>query len=229
MKPPGSVRIEVAAKANELILCCSADIAATILESGTCRDYAAGDRIFSQGDAPSHVFLLEAGGVTLSRETHSGKRLIVKLVHPGKGFGFQAVVVQMPQLVTAEAIEPSGMYVIPAAAFMRAVSANAPMLSTLVQLAMRDYEQMLEFVESLAFRPAAARILELLLRLTDPEVHADVNLFRQRELAEMVGVSRETLNLQLTVLERAGLIRRDAGHVAVTNRESVRLVIERSA
>ena len=80
-------------------------------------------------------------------------------------------------------------------------------------------------MEDLSFRQVAGRVARVLLQAVEP--HAGVGAgsgglaLTQREIAEMVGSSREVVARTLRQLEREGLIRIARGRIVLLDRDGL--------
>jgi CRP-like cAMP-binding protein len=73
----------------------------------TSRVYDAGSVIFSEGDVPVGVHILDSGQAKLFGSTSRGKTIITRIVRAGELLGLNAVILGKPYLFSAEATEPS--------------------------------------------------------------------------------------------------------------------------
>lgn len=67
------------------------------------RNFAAGERIFTEGDAPDVAYLIETGRVEVW-VTQGGKRLILSYLGPGEILGEMAVIDRAPRSASADAL-----------------------------------------------------------------------------------------------------------------------------
>jgi CRP/FNR family cyclic AMP-dependent transcriptional regulator len=188
-----------------------------LLPHALMRKVKKGTVLFSKGDAGTNIFAVCAGAVRISAPSDQGKDAVFNLIIPGEIFGEVAFLDGGQRTADAVAIEDSELMVIERRDFM-------PLLSTYPKIAIRLLEILCGRlrktsgqVEDIVFFGFEIRLAKALLHLyrhnTSGSPNANIRI-TQRDLSQMIGVSRESTNRELQrwqdqkwlKLERAGLV-----------------------
>jgi CRP-like cAMP-binding protein len=176
---------------------------------------ARNDAVYRDGDPSDRVFAVESGRVKIVRTHVSGAETIVGIRTPGDVFGeLGALEPAAVRTTSAIAIEPSRVHSV-AATTMRDLLAteNGFARSYAAGTARRLTEAERELTE-LAGKSVPGRLVDALGRLAslygeeneDGTLRIGINL-THRDLADLIGTSRETLTKELSVLADVGLVR----------------------
>ena len=217
--------------------------------------YRAGDRILAQGDRTSSLFLVRRGVVRLSSVSRDGKEAILALVGPGGVFGESAFCpcerhvpattsVRRDRDPPAPAHPRPGDHDAPAAAAqtdcaispvpVETLLGHGAVSSILVGLAERvadataDLERLLHHDVRARVAGAVARLADRYGKERDGRIMVELAL-TQRELASMVGSTRESVSRSLSTLAACGWLRTQPGALEVVHLEAVRRVARDSA
>lgn len=77
------------------------------------RDVAKGQVLFREGDKGYSLYILVTGGVQLHKTAPDGREVVIKVVRPGEMFGEVILFEQERYPVSAVALRPSRLYVVP--------------------------------------------------------------------------------------------------------------------
>ncbi|HTE20296.1 MAG TPA: Crp/Fnr family transcriptional regulator, partial [Armatimonadota bacterium] len=86
-------------------------------------EFAAGERIFNEGDANSALYVIRDGKVKIVRAS-SGKELVLAVFDEGDCFGELSLCDGSPRSAAAVAMAPTSTYVLPQAAFDQFIAAH---------------------------------------------------------------------------------------------------------
>ena len=89
------------------------------------KEYRANQTVFSQGDRADAVCFLERGKIKLTVLSQQGKQAVIALLGPGSFFGEGCLAGQPLRMSTATATTDSAIVVLPKAAMLRALHADA--------------------------------------------------------------------------------------------------------
>ncbi|MBI3075740.1 MAG: Crp/Fnr family transcriptional regulator [Deltaproteobacteria bacterium] len=164
-------------------------------------------------DEPSNeIFLLKEGRVKLYRLSEDGREVTLAILKPGEVFGELALADEGPRQSAAEALDDVYLCAIKKEDFERILRHHPDLalrISKLMGFRLRSIESR---VEELVFRSVPARLARLLLRLAEefgqltPEGTAVGISLSHRELAALIGSTRETTTLVLNDFRRRGII-----------------------
>jgi CRP-like cAMP-binding protein len=159
-----------------------------------------------------------AGLVKLVRPGRHGREMIVALMGPGDEFGEAALFDPAPRSVTAVAVEDGRVARIDATALRREMARRPELADRLLQTAARRVRRSTEAVTELVVLDAAARVARRLLDLHERFGDRDAGVLHgltQEELAQLVGVTRETVNKILGDFADQGWLRCEGRAVRV--------------
>lgn len=173
-----------------------------------------GRTIYRAGDASDTLFLLKKGRVQIVRETADGKRLVTAVLGPETFFGEMALVGQrFPRDATAEALDDATICVMSRLDVERLILAHPKVGLRFLERVGARLAETQAMVEEFAFKPVAARLASVLLRLAGDEEQPAIEVSHQ-ELADMVATYRETVTVTLHDLKALGLV--DLGRRSIT-------------
>ena len=178
----------------------------------TISELKRGSRIYMPGDPAGHIYLLRFGVIKLGTPIPDGRLLILTFLYTGDLFGESAVVEEGTRDHVAEVHEDAIICAVPRAPLieiMRETPELGYQVTKLMALRLRTFETR---VEQLLQRSAQARIAHTLLAL-GRQFGAEVGQglviplrLSQRDIANLVGVRRETVNLVLQNFRQRGLV-----------------------
>jgi CRP/FNR family cyclic AMP-dependent transcriptional regulator len=178
------------------------------------RQYRRNASVFHEGDPGETLYVIVSGRVNI--QTHAAGEQPVHLARrgPGEVFGELALIDGKPRMADAVAIESTDVLVLERSDFLRCVEASPRMaLSVLACLADR-LRQAAEHLESHQCQDVLGRVSGAILRQMEARAGQDssggVRLgarLSQRQLAEEIGTTRESVNRVLRRLKQVGAIR----------------------
>ncbi|MBI5379423.1 MAG: Crp/Fnr family transcriptional regulator [Nitrospirae bacterium] len=183
--------------------------------------------IYLPGDLGDAVYLLKSGRVKISRLSPEGKELTLAILDPGEIFGEVDALQGALRDEVAEALEDTVLCIVPRSEFealLQRTPGLALRLTKLIGLRLRRIESR---VEDLVFRDVPTRLAHLLLDLArDLGVEDQRGLllrarFSHRDLANLIGSTRETVSLTLGEFRREGLVETEGRQIVIRNREGL--------
>ena len=193
------------------------------LSGGHTRRAGAKELIFSKGDTATQLFLILNGRVKVSASSEDGREIIFGILGPGELFGEIALLEGTEHSGSVWTLEPTELL----SFNRRDVSAllhDQPSfaLSLLTTICSR-LRRASELVEDIAFRPVPVRLAKRLLALArsygipcGQGIRIELRLCQQ-ELADMVNTTRESVNKQLAVWHKEGLVATRKGYLVITD------------
>jgi len=171
-----------------------------------------GTVVYSPGEASESVFLLKSGKVKLVHVGPGAKRLIAHLVGPGEIFGEAALIGESHRGHSAEVLESASLWVIPRRALLEWLRSHPEAWRALAAVLAQRLRGLQWAVERLLFWEVEQRVVRLLMALAEQFGEAspdgiELNIeLSQKELAHLIGSTRETTSSALNHLRRQGLI-----------------------
>lgn len=178
--------------------------------------FARGETIFAAGDDSHICGTLVTGAAKLSAIDEGGTERVVALVHPAGLLGQLFAPSQTHHLTALTASEAC---LFPRATFEKLVAEHPELARRLLGDALRELEESRALIGLISRRQADARLAALLLgfaKAASPApchdaVSFDLPLTRG-EIAQLLGLTIETVSRNLVALEKAGVIRREGLH-----------------
>lgn len=184
--------------------------------------------LYLPGDAGDRVYLLKRGVVKISTVTDDGKEIILALMRPGEVFGEESVLEDAPRDHMAEAYEDALICVITRQDFLGMLRAHPEMAFKVTKLVGFRLKTLRNRVEGLLFKGAPARLAQTLLDLArDHGIEDDEGVLlplklSQQDLASLIGVTRESVNLALADFRGRGLVEMEGRSLRLRRPEELR-------
>jgi CRP/FNR family transcriptional regulator len=190
---------------------------------------APGQALFHEGDPATRVFTLTKGALKLYKLLADGRRQVTGFVFPGD---FLGISVADEHGFSAEALEPAQLCWFPRARFDDFVEQHAPVERELYRMAAHGLAAAQEQFVLLGRKTATERIASFVLTLAARGAPgATVRLPMSRsDIADYLGLTKETVSRVLSALKRDGVIRLEAlDRIHILDRERLALLAECSA
>lgn len=180
--------------------------------------------LFLKGDPGHQLFIVARGVIRISSTSDDGKETTLNLMHSGQMFGEVAVLDGQDRTANAIAHEPSELLVIERRELMAFLDRNPEAMRRMlvaVCARLRWISEALEDAHFLDFpRRLAKRILLLAKLFGHPHSEGGIRIavqLSQQDLAELLVVTRESVNRQLRQWESDGLMTLRGGYLVVTD------------
>lgn len=205
-----------------------------LLAFSQIRQFRRRAHLIAAGDAGAAVFAILAGYVKLSRASLSGREIVLELAGPGSIFGELAVITGSRRSADAVALSEGRVMAIDGRHFMDALRRNPEAMVAIIQYLSERLIATTTQMEQALFLPASARVARALIRLAAehsqpvPEgLQIDVAL-SQRELGDLTGLARESINKQLAAWRDERIIRLDGPLITLTNAAALQEIADRA-
>jgi len=186
-----------------------------------------GSRIYMPGDLAHHVYWVWSGVVKLGTPAPDGRLLVVSFLFPGDLFGEACAVDDEPRDHAAEVHQDSTVCAIPRELLRTAMETTPAFACRLARVLVTRLRACGARIEDLLHRGAQARIAHTLLTLGQPFAvgtnHGLVIPLRLscRDLANLVGVRRETVGVVLAELRQQGVIETERDRIVVQDSDEL--------
>jgi CRP-like cAMP-binding protein len=186
----------------------------------------AGEVVFHRDDPSDFLYLLRSGSVVILLTTVDGRELVVNESCPGECIDELAVAGCQPHTMDAVTRKPSELVMIPRADLLAVLGQEPLLVRSMLESAARWLRASSDRESALAFLDAPARLALMLLKLDHEASSVGYLTASQEELAQFIGVTRQTAARILGEWRRAGWIFTGRGRVALLNRQALRRLIE---
>jgi CRP/FNR family transcriptional regulator, cyclic AMP receptor protein len=190
--------------------------------------YRRGEVIFREGEPAERFFLIDTGRVKLTTASPTGQELLVAVLGRGQIFGELAVVDRGTREMDARAMEDSKLFSLAGDVFWSMMEGRPALARRLLELMGRRLRRADQATQDLVFFDAPTRLARKLLELA--EEHGEPNgdggvtiatRVTQEELAQMIGVSRESANRLIASFTGRGWIDWNDGRPLIRKPESL--------
>ncbi|MGZ4965328.1 MAG: Crp/Fnr family transcriptional regulator [Limisphaerales bacterium] len=187
--------------------------------------------IFRKGDIGSKLYAVRAGAVRISAPSEEGKDAIFNLVVPGELFGEIAFLDGEQRTADAVAINNCELMVIERRDFIPLIRDNPEVAIRLIKILCARLRKTSEQVEDIVFLGLPNRLAKVLLHLYQPSAAALPSskiYVTQREISQMIGVSRESANKQLQEWQRKKWLKLERGGLVIFAPQALRDLVSKN-
>ena len=174
--------------------------------------YPKGAILFVEGQQAYSVFILASGRVKLTTASADGKSLLLRIAEPGEMIGLPGTISGKIYVLTAEALEPIQVNVISRGPFMGFLLEHGEAALRVAEILNEIYHATFRELQYLAHSGSAAeKLARFLLDAAVPRGPSNTQLrarltLTHEEIAEMIGVARETVTRLFASFKRERLI-----------------------
>ncbi len=167
---------------------------------------------YAPGDESEALFVLKRGKVRIYKAVPEGWEFTLAVVEAGTVFGEMSLTAQRMREAYAEATEPSDICVLRREDLERLVRSNPGVGLAMMRVLSERLRACEERLEDIGLKDVAARLAGLILRLAEsegvmtPEGPKIAAHYTHRQLASMIGASRESVTRAFTKLRRGGAV-----------------------
>jgi len=203
--------------------------------SVTHRRFRRGDIIFQRDDEGRALFIVESGVVRVYLPSPQGNDLTLAVFGPGDFFGEMSLLDGSPRSASAAASVDTVVLALERSDFIAVLTSRPAAALSVLEVVSRRLRDANEMASDLAFLDVGARLARKLLDLAAAHgkrlqkgTLLDLTI-TQEELANMIGVTRESVNRNLGDFRRLGLIGNQGRKFVILDAEGLRLRSESSA
>ena len=186
----------------------------------TTRTFRRGAVIYTPGETGEALFLLREGAVQIYRMSPEGRKLVIAHLLPHSFFGEMTCIGQGMYDTFAEVTEDSTIVTMNCEVLNRLLASKPEIARRILESFGRRVLEAERQLEDTVFKGIPARVAALLLRESDGD---SVDGLTHQDIAERLGVYRETATNALNDLKAANLISLGRKHITILDRERLRL------
>lgn len=207
----------------------SPDERAAIAARARIRILAAGETVFTIGSAGDQMMALLSGTIRISVPSLDGKELVLALLHPGEVFGELSVLDGKERSADAIAENVCRLAVLDRRDVLSFFERNPSAWPKLVGVLCQRLRHTDEVLAEVALLQLPARLARTMLRVLKANVATAQTAkkqmgkigFSQRELGNMVGGTRESVNKCLRKWQSSGIVQISEGSIIITDRAAL--------
>ncbi len=207
----------------------SADERAAVVARARIRTINAEETIFALGSPGDQMMALLRGTVRINVPSLEGRELLLAIIRPGEVFGELAVLDGKERSADAIAESPCTLAILDRHDILSFFERNPSAWPKLVKVLCHRLRHTDQVFAEVALLQLPAKLAKSMLRLLDlhrtprktPIIH-----YSQRDLANMVGGTRESVNRCLRNWQRNGIVQITEGSIIITNRPALEQMAE---
>jgi CRP-like cAMP-binding protein len=187
--------------------------------------------IFAKGDPGTSLFAIYQGAVKITVPSVDGHDAVFNLIGKGDIFGEIALLDGRPRTADAVAITDCELFVIERRDFLPLVREEPEIALKLIEILCGRLRQTTEQAENLMFLHLPGRLAKALLRLSDGDDGACERrvVVTQKDLGNIIGMSRESTNRQLRIWEEHKWVRLERGGIVILSPQALARIAESDA
>ncbi len=195
------------------------------------RRFGRGEAIFHKDERGESLYIIEEGSVRIYLPSPQGADLTLAVLGAGDFFGEMALLDGGPRSASATALRETATLVLGRADFTAVLQSRPQSAMAVLAAVAQRLREADEMAGDLAFLDVGGRVAKKLLELAAahgvqrPEGTLLELPLTQEGLANMVGVTRESVNRHLSTLRRQGVIAREGRRFLIRDAEGLRRYI----
>jgi CRP-like cAMP-binding protein len=189
------------------------------------RRYPRGQTLFHMGDEGGSLHIIERGRVKVTIPSDSGEELILTLLGAGDLLGELSLFDGKPRSATVEALEDTETLCLHREDLLALLRDRFDVVEKILEVLARRIRDTDMLLAESHFLDITSRLAKKILDLGDAfgvreggKVRIGVKM-TQKDLASMIGATRESINKQLKGLRDQGLVRITGGTIEILNRD----------
>lgn len=181
------------------------------------RKVGRGAMIFAKGEAGTALMAVISGCVRICVTSPNGRETVLNLISEGEIFGEVALLDGHSRTADAVAISDCELMVIERRDFIPFLRDNPEVAIKLIEVLCARLRRTSQQVEDVISLNLPGRLAKMVLRLAKEASASSQGriLVSQREIGQMIGMSRESINKQLQAWARAKWVRLERGSIVL--------------
>jgi len=187
-------------------------------------NHSPGQTVVLQGDGGDSLFAIDSGYLKVSVIGRGGTLSTLGVMGPGEVFGEMSLLDGGPRSATVTSLTRACLVAIDRAPFRLLVAGASPLAAAMLDLLARRLRVLTERSDDLTVLSVGARLAKQVLLLArlhgttvgPRQLRIGVKL-SQKELGEMVGATRESVNKHLKIWQEENVLRQEGGFLVILN------------
>jgi cAMP-binding proteins - catabolite gene activator and regulatory subunit of cAMP-dependent protein kinases len=198
-----------------------------ILALAVERRFSNGQIIFQKGQEGSSLMMVLRGRVKISICSEDGKEIILNTIEAGNVFGEIALIDGRERSADATAIGACTLLIIRRADFIAFLKENPDIAVQLLTVLCQKVRDTSDIVETVGLLPIPARLARLLFKMAENNGLETPHGMRfkcklsQREIGNLIGATRESVNKQLRAWQEEGLIKVEQSYITLLQEDEL--------
>lgn len=181
--------------------------------------------LFTEGDVPSSVYLVQSGQIKVSRLHQDGKEFITNLHCENDFFGYEPILEDSPYKDSAVAIQDSEVIIIPKADFLALLYQHSDVSAAFISMLCKRVAEKEEALLSLAYSSVRQRTARALLKASERKSDDGLIGISREDLARQVGTAPESVIRALSEFRDENLLAIEGGKIRILQPEKLEQVV----
>jgi CRP/FNR family transcriptional regulator len=170
------------------------------------RNVRSGEMFSLEGERSEAICFVVSGLIKLFKVSAEGKEQILEFVHPGQFFNESAVLGDLPNPVSSQAVADTVVHCLNRDRYEAQLQSHPEIASRVATELCARARRYASLVEDLSLRTVAARVAKLVLNHGRASLDGELYRLTQTEMAAMTGAVRETVARALKAFDADDLI-----------------------
>ena len=177
--------------------------------------YPKNSTIIAAGDPTDAMYIVVSGRLKVVMSDKQGQEVILAILSQGEFFGEMGLIAQAPRSATVTTIEPCELLTITRADFTKCLQGNFDLTMNVIRGLVKRLREADKKIGSLALMDVYGRVARLLLEMAETIDGQKVvtKKLTKRDIAKMIGASREMVSRVMKELQTSGRIEVRAGEI----------------
>jgi CRP/FNR family cyclic AMP-dependent transcriptional regulator len=170
--------------------------------------YPRNSTIIAAGDPTDAMYIVVSGRLKVVMSDKEGQEVILAILDQGEFFGEMGLIAQAPRSATVTTIEPCELLTITRADFTKCLQGNFDLTMNVIRGLVKRLREADKKIGSLALMDVYGRVARLLLEMAETIDGQKVitKKLTKRDIAKMIGASREMVSRVMKELQTSGRI-----------------------
>jgi CRP-like cAMP-binding protein len=189
-----------------------------------------GTNIFAKGDPGTSLCAIGAGTVKISVPSVDGKDAVFNVLGKGAIFGEIALLDGNPRTADATAVTDCELFVIERRDFLPLIREEPEIALKIIEILCSKLRRTTEQPEEIMFLDLPSRLAKALMRLLEADTTGERKIsITQKDLGNLIGMSRESTNKQLRIWQGKKWVRLERNAVVILATDSLAAIGELKA
>ncbi len=188
------------------------------------RSFETEEFVFWEDGAPEWFYAIAEGRVKVIKHSTSGKDLIVAFFNPGEVFGEVAVFENKPYPASAQVVEKAKLIGFKRDDFLGFLSIHPQVAMKIINMLsgrLREAQGRIRDLAGERVQQRLTRTLVMLMQKLGPTLP-----FTREEIADMAGMTTETVIRQMSGLKERGIVTSDRGRINILDEQKLNLLAD---
>ncbi|HEX3087720.1 MAG TPA: Crp/Fnr family transcriptional regulator [Ilumatobacteraceae bacterium] len=189
------------------------------------RRFARGQVIFHEGDPGDTLHLIVKGHVSIKTSTPRGDQAILRVLGPDDVFGEFALISPAPRAATVTALDATETMMLDRESFTALRKERPCVDDFLITASVAEVRRLSAALVEALYLPVETRVLRRVHELAEMYRNGEATTcvpLGQDEIAQLAGVTRQTVNKVLAKAQQDGALHIERGRIEIVDHEEIR-------